>query len=81
MDVDGRFVHFGARDYDPRTGPSLQADPIGVAGGGNRYAYVKNDPANYVDPLGLWPDWTQLKDAASQWGRHVKRIGINSSRY
>jgi uncharacterized protein RhaS with RHS repeats len=31
----------------------LQADPAGVEGGTNLYAYVANDPLNYVDPFGL----------------------------
>lgn len=31
----------------------LQADPIGVEGGINLYAFVANDPLNHVDPFGL----------------------------
>jgi uncharacterized protein RhaS with RHS repeats len=31
----------------------LQPDPAGVEGGINLYAYVANDPLNYVDPFGL----------------------------
>jgi hypothetical protein len=31
----------------------LQADPIGAAGGANRYAYVADDPVNHADPSGL----------------------------
>jgi RHS repeat-associated protein len=52
-DIDGRFVHFGARDYDARTGRWLEPDPIGVAGGANRFAYSENDPINKTDPSGL----------------------------
>lgn len=29
-------------------------DPIEEFGGANLFAYVKNNPINYVDPLGLW---------------------------
>lgn len=42
------------RDYDPQTGRYLQSDPLGVQAGLNTYAYVKNDPLNRVDPLGLY---------------------------
>ena len=42
-----------ARMYDPALGRFLQPDPIGYAGGLNLYAYVLNDPINFIDPLGL----------------------------
>ena len=32
------------------------ADPRTV----NRYAYVGNDPVNFVDPTGRWPDWSSV---------------------
>lgn len=41
------------RHYDPQTGRYTQADPIGLAGGLNRFGYVEANPLSFVDPLGL----------------------------
>ncbi|HDJ1442417.1 TPA: RHS repeat-associated core domain-containing protein, partial [Serratia rubidaea] len=40
------------RYYDPQTGSYISQDPIGLAGGGNPYAYV-NNPVVWIDPIGL----------------------------
>ena len=61
VDVDGRFVHFGARDYDPRTGRWLKADPIGAGGGANRDTYGASDPVNRIDPSGQLPNWPSIR--------------------
>ncbi|MBI2683227.1 MAG: RHS repeat-associated core domain-containing protein, partial [Acidobacteriales bacterium] len=49
--------HTWFREYDPRLGRFLQADPLGGDASDpqslNRFAYVGNNPGNLVDPLGL----------------------------
>ena len=42
---------YGFRDYTPVLGRWTTLDP--VRDGTNWYAYVNNDPINFVDPLGL----------------------------
>jgi len=41
------------RYYDPDTGRYITADPIGLDGGINLFAYVGGDPVNTIDLLGL----------------------------
>jgi RHS repeat-associated protein len=64
------------RFYDPTTGQFTQADPIGLAGGHNLYAFAGGDPVNFSDPFGLMrcpPDCSpsQLWENAKQFGRDV----------
>lgn len=46
------LVDMRARFYDPARGRFLETDPAGTIDGPNLYAYVGNDPVNYVDPMG-----------------------------
>jgi RHS repeat-associated protein len=55
-DAETGLYYYRARWYDPQAGRFLSEDPIGLEGGINLYAYVKNNPANWTDPLGLCED-------------------------
>ena len=73
------------RDFDPSIGRYLQSDPIGLNGGINTYAYVKNRPLVWRDPNGLesvpmpgggaaLPGW--LGDALGAAGRMCSRFPL-----
>jgi RHS repeat-associated protein len=42
------------RYYNPATGRYITPDPIGLEGEINLWPYVRNNPINWIDPLGLW---------------------------
>ena len=52
--ADFGLIFYNARWYDPALGRFAQADTIVPGGvqGYDRYAYVNNNPVNYVDPSG-----------------------------
>ncbi|MDD5557591.1 MAG: RHS repeat-associated core domain-containing protein [bacterium] len=47
------LIYYGYRYYDPAHGVWLSKDPIGYYDGLNLYAFVTNNPVNWVDPYGL----------------------------
>ncbi len=63
------------RYYDPETGRYISADPIGLSGGVNLYAYVQNDPVNFIDPHGLFVG----KILAGTFGRMAGRTAQESA--
>ena len=52
-DAETGLMYYRARFYDPAVGRFVSEDPIGLAGGINLYGYVKNNPLNSIDPMGL----------------------------
>jgi RHS repeat-associated protein len=81
FDPETGLRYYRARYYDPAIGRFISEDPIGFAGGINKYAYVDNDPVDYTDPLGLSRDcgkpkcFAQLKyrQVDNKWARRFHR--------
>ena len=55
FDKESNLHYNGFRTYNPVTGRYTQGDPIGLAGGWNRFGYVDASPLNLTDPRGLNP--------------------------
>ena len=58
------LLFYNARWYDSALGRFIQADTI-VPGAGNpqafdRYAYSYNNPVKYIDPIGHWPELSDI---------------------
>jgi RHS repeat-associated protein len=53
LNVGNGLYQMRARDYSSVLGRFTTQDPIGIAGGGNLYAYTMNSPTNYIDDTGL----------------------------
>ena len=54
FDTETGIYYYRARYYDPTTGRFLSEDPLGVRDNLDMYVYVRNNPASYSDPFGLY---------------------------
>ncbi|MGD0886562.1 MAG: RHS repeat-associated core domain-containing protein [Thermodesulfovibrionales bacterium] len=66
----------------------ISEDPIGLAGGINRFPYTENNPVNYIDPRGLYSlnefmeDWSALayiSVAQNYWKNYGGPVGSSMS--
>jgi RHS repeat-associated protein len=69
----GLFYNY-YRTYQPNQGRYTQNDPIGLAGGWNRYGYVEGNPLSKIDPAGL-----QSSVTAGSLGRGALAGGLRGS--
>lgn len=70
------------RYYSPKLARYLSPDPIGLAGGVNRFGYVNGNPLRWADPLGLQTGvtvWQPVGWGESSFG-HVS-TDINGTTY
>jgi RHS repeat-associated protein len=58
-DPETSLYYYRARYYDPSVGRFLSEDRLRFEAGPNFYAYVRNNPARYKDPLGFIRDCDQ----------------------
>ena len=61
-ELDSSGLHyFGARYYDSNLGRFSSVDPLNGVDGNLAYAYVGNNPMNFVDPTGMDREYTVQK--------------------
>ena len=53
FDTETGINFYRARYYDQGVGRFMSEDPLRIEGGINFFAYTLNNPANWIDPLGL----------------------------
>jgi RHS repeat-associated protein len=71
FDVESSNYYNRARYYDQTVGRFSNEDPVRFSGGLNFYAYVRNDPVSFVDPMGLCTQVSPWIQVAS-WGAPPK---------
>ena len=67
-DQESDLYYNDHRYYQPKWGRYITADPSGLNGGMNRYAYANANPVMFIDPLGLSPCGVAREDAPTADG-------------
>lgn len=70
-DAETGFIYFGRRYYDPSICRWITADPLGIEGGPNLYAYVLNSPLCHIDLYGL--EWERVGGRWERRGQGTRR--------
>jgi RHS repeat-associated protein len=70
IDADTGLYYLRARYYDPSIGRFLTQDPVPAV---NLYAYVGNNPVNYVDPAGLCHKRLGWDQICGRWAHELGR--------
>jgi RHS repeat-associated protein len=74
-DPDTGLVRFGGRDYSSETGQWTARDPILFGGAQySLYAYVGNDPINFLDPVGTGPNHKPYQYYEDRFSPHQRRL-------
>ena len=71
FDIETNTNYNYHRQYAPSNGNYTQTDPIGLAGGLNRQAYVNQNPINLIDPSGLAPSTGPCMQAIKKGGNII----------
>lgn len=66
-DEESGLAYQGVRHYVVWIGRWINPDPLGMKGGINQYAYVRNSPLVYVDPSGTQPGQSVYTDTGVQY--------------